>query len=439
MKKRFLVITLLCFGAFSCRDLTLDPKGILGEAELYGNENGVKKYFATLYNSLPIEDFLYYGTNSNTAYRPDNYWEQGKNSQGNMSGEFYNTWVLVDNDGFAYWPYDRIRDVNLFIQNFPNYRDNYDEAAYNSILGEAHFLRAFYYFGLVKRYGGVPLVTTVQDPAAPMADLQIPRDTEYNSWKLIHDDLQFAIDNMTTTLEVGRANKYVAGALMSRAMLYAGSIAKYSQYLGFSGEAATKEGMAGMEASQADEFFQYAVDAGKLVETGPYTLYNKDADKAKNFADLFLDPTSSENLLIKGYAITVPGNTRLRHSYDALMSPMPDMSSFVGAESFPPLDFMELYDMPATVNPDGTPVRFDNRSDIRNGMEPRMRGTMYFDGDELRGKTFSIQRPTIVFSVEEAGLLLSVVLHTTSLVLTVTSKTRVVRTMVGALHSYVSM
>ncbi len=42
------------------------------------------------------------------------------------------------------------------------------------------------------------------------------------------------------------------------------------------------------------------------------------------------------------------------------------MSSFVGAESYPPLDFMELYDMPAIVNPDGTPVRFDNRADIRN-------------------------------------------------------------------------
>jgi starch-binding outer membrane protein, SusD/RagB family len=68
------------------------------------------------------------------------------------------------------------------------------------------------------------------------------------------------------------------------------------------------------------------------------------------------------------------------------------MSSFVGAESYPPYDFMQLYDMPDVVNPDGTPVRFNSRGDIRNNMEPRMRGTMYFDSDELRGKTFSIQR-----------------------------------------------
>src|SRR3546814_4768217 len=48
--------------------------------------------------------------------------------------------------------------------------------------------------------------------------------------------------------------------------------------------------------------------------------------------------------------------------------------------------------MPCHTNVDGTPVRFDSLSDIREGMEPRMRGTMYFDGDGLRGHTFSIQR-----------------------------------------------
>lgn len=395
MKKQFLVyITFLCAAIFSCQDLNLEPKGILGGPELFGNEYGVKKYFAGIYNSLPIEDFLYYGTNSNTAYRPDNYWEAGKNSQGNMSGEFFNTWVTPDNDGFAYWPYDRIRDVNLFIQGFPEYKENYTDEVYNNLLGEAHFLRAFYYFGLAKRYGGVPIIKDVQDPLAGAEVLEVPRNTEYDTWKFIYEDLTFAIDNMGTKVdETGRANKYVAAALLSRTMLYAGSIAKYSESLGFQGEAATSAGLAGMDASKADEFFQYCVDAGAVVESGPFALYTRGyPDKAKNFADLFLDGTSSENIFIKAYDITSPGNTRLRHTYDALMSPSPDMSSFVGAESYPPLDFMELYDMPAIVNPDGTPVRFDNRSDIKNGIEPRALGTMYFDGDELRGKTFSIQR-----------------------------------------------
>lgn len=394
MKKQIIIyITLLSIGVLSCQDLNLESKGILGEPELYGNEFGVKKYFAGIYNSLPIEDFLYYGTNSNTAYRPDNYWEQGKFSLGNMSGEFFNSWAEVDNDGFAYWPYDRIRDINTFIQNFPKYQAEYTEDVFNNLLGEAHFLRAFYYFGLAKRYGGVPIIKEAQDPFADAETLEVPRNTEYDTWKFIYEDLTFAIEKMVATSETGRANKYVAAALLSRTMLYAGSIAKYSQYLGFQGEAATGAGMAGMEPSQANEFFQYCVDAGKVVEAGPYALYTRNyPDKATNFANLFLDPTSSENIFIKDYDMTVPHNTRLRHSYDALMSPQPDMSSFVGAESYPPLDFMELYDMPAVVDPDGTPARFNNRGDIRDEMEPRALGTMYFDGDELRGKTFSIQR-----------------------------------------------
>jgi hypothetical protein len=395
MKRHILYTVLLATIFLSCQKLDLEPKGILGEPELFGNEFGVKKYFTALYNYLPIEDFVYYGNNNPTggdAYRPGNYWETGKNSQGNCSGEFFNTWQTPNNGGFGYWPYNRIREVNQFIQNFPNYKSNFTAPVYNALLGEAYFLRAFFYSGLAKRYGGVPIIKEVQDPFGDKAALEVPRNTEYDTWKFIYADLKFATDNMPVTSERGRANKYVAAALMSRTMLYAGSIAKYTQYLGFQNEAAVTAGTAGMDPSKANEFFQYAVDAGKFIGAGPYALYTKDADKALNFANLFLDITSSENIFIKDYDVNVPGNTRLRHTYDALMCPSPDMSSFVGAESYPPFDFMELYDMTPYINPDGTPVRFTNRSDIKNGMEPRMRGTMYFDGDVLRGKTFSIQK-----------------------------------------------
>lgn len=398
-KKLILFIAILGFAASACNDLNLEPKGIIGEPELFGNDNGIKRYFTGLYNYLPIEDFIYYARTGNadngeTGYRPSNYWEAGKFNQGNMSGEFINIWLGVNNDGFGYWPYDRIRDVNSFIVGFPNYKNNYSDVDYRNLMGEAYFLRAFYYFGLAKRYGGVPIITDVQNPVGDKETLKVKRATEYDTWKFIHDDLQFAIDNMKTSSESGRANKYVAAALMSRAMLYAGSIAKYTQYLGFEADQpATQQGFAGMDPSKANEFFQYAYDACKVVEGGPYSLYTgKYPDKALNFAYIFQDANSPENIFIKDYDKTVPNDTRLRHTYDALMSPEPDMSSFVGAESYPPLEFMKLYDFPAVTDADGKPVRFDSRSDIRNGMEPRLRGTMYFDGDQLRGRTFSIQR-----------------------------------------------
>lgn len=385
--KLILFAAILGFAVYSCKDLNLEPKGTLGEPELFGTEFGVTKYFTGLYSRLPIEDFIYY---ANSGYRPgnNNSWEAFKNSLGQMTGETYG-WNVGMVDGFGYWPYDQIRLVNVFINNFPNYKDKYDIATYNSLMGEAHFLRAFFYQGMAKRYGGVPIVTEVQDPInGDKEALKVPRNTEYDTWKFIYSDLKFAMDNMKTSSPSGRANKYVAAALMSRSMLYAGRVAKYTQYLGFGTEAAVQQGFAGIDPSKANEFFQYAYDAGKVVEQGPYSLYKKNyPDKATNFANLFLDLSSPETILLKDY----DGST-FGHTYDCLMLPNPDMSSFVGAEAYPPLNMMQMFDFPAITDEQGKPVRFNQRSDIKNGMEPRLQGTCYFDGDVLRGKTFSIQR-----------------------------------------------
>ncbi|MBV5313687.1 MAG: RagB/SusD family nutrient uptake outer membrane protein [Prolixibacteraceae bacterium] len=398
MKIKLILFTLIFgFAVSSCEELELKPKGILGEPELFGTAYGVQKYFVQLYMNLPIEDFIYYANNSPSnnsgfnGYMPgnNNYWQAYKNSLATMGGEIYGWNVDLNEGGVGYWPYDRIRIVNVFINSFPNYKSKYDEAIYNSLMAEARFLRAFFYQGMAKRYGGVPIISEVQDPInTPAEELQVPRSTEYDTWKFIYEDLKFAMENMNPTSVSGRANKYVAAALMSRSMLYAGRVAKYTRYLGFETEAAMQGGFIGMDPSKAEEFFQYAYDAGLLIKNGPYALYTKNyPDKATNFANLFLDKTSSENIFVKGYDGLTFG-----HCYDALMSPNPDFSSFVGAEGGPVLQFMQMYDFPALTDAQGKPVRFDKRSDIKNAMEPRLQGTCYFDGDVLRGKTFSIQR-----------------------------------------------
>ena len=396
--KLILFAAILGFTVSSCHKLTLTPKGILGEPELFGTAYGVQKYFIQAYMKLPIEDFVYYvntndqdATRNYVGYLPgnNNKWQAYKNALIQMDGEIFGWSVGMNGAGFGYWPYSDIRYINIFLNDFPNYQSMYDAATYNSLIGEARFLRAFYYEGMAKRYGGVPIITGVQDPVNGNPDsLKVTRATEYNTWKFIHDDLQFAMNNMSATSIAGRANKYVAAALMSRSMLYAGRVARYSQYLGLSTAPAVAAGLAGMDPSKASEFFQYAYDAGKVVEQGPYALYTKNyPDKATNFANLFLDASSSETLLSKGYDGNVFG-----HCYDALMCPNPDFSSFVGAEGGPSLEFMQLYDFPALTDVAGKPVRFTNRKDIKNGMEPRLQGTVFFDGDVLRGVAFSIQR-----------------------------------------------
>ncbi len=409
MKIKNLIWIICVMGFMSCNDLDLTPKGQFTEAEFFATEGGVKIFFAGLYNYLPIEDFLYMSDNDNGYRKGTNRddawgtWESNKRQMQNMAGEFVNGWQQINNDGPDFWCYDRIREINTFIENFPNYKTEYysgtaKEKVYNQLLGEARFMRAYFYSGMARRYGGVPLIDKVQDVNGSPEELNVPRATEYATWKFIYEDLKFAIENMTDKNSVYRGSRWTALALQSRMMLYAGTIAKYSQYMDYEGETAYDQGFVGISADKANEFFQYSYEASKeLLEDGPYKLYEVEADLATNFARLFLDQGSSETIFSKSYIHHDLFDRKawlIGHNWDALMSPNPDMSKFVGALGFPPLDVMMMYEgFPKIVGTDGKPVRFDSKSGIRvDGMEPRMRGSMYFNGDVLRGKTFDAQR-----------------------------------------------
>ena len=85
----------------------------------------------------------------------------------------------------------------------------------NKFLGEAHFLRAYYYFLLVARFGDLPIYTkqTIEGVArSPKADV----------YKLITDDFDFASKNLlaTSVEQKGRATKEAAYAYLGKALLY---------------------------------------------------------------------------------------------------------------------------------------------------------------------------------------------------------------------------
>lgn len=388
------IIALLVVVSFgSCRKLDLEPLGVLDETALFGNEDGARKFVSGMYSYLPVEDFVYH---PERGFRWDNFWQNSEtfaSMSGEMTGQF---WGVAGAQGFGYWPYDRIRNINTFIAALPQYKGNFTDAGYNSIIGEAHFLRAFFYFALVKRYGGIPIIKEVQDVQGDKESLLVPRDKESDVFRFIQEDLQFAIDNMKDISERGRANKYVAAALLSRAMLYAGSVAKYGFYSNLQGDATTK-GYAGIPKEEAEWFFQKSYDASTLVINGPYSLYNKMPDnKELNYVNLFLDVESPEDIFIKQYDITAPHNTRLKHSYDATHLPNPSFSSDNEAAAYPVLNVVELFGELPITGADGKPVRFKDRKMLYENAEPRLRATVYFSGMELREgaekRAFDIQR-----------------------------------------------
>jgi len=404
--KLILLAAVLSFTATACANLDLEPKGILDEATLFNSEFGVKKYFAGLYNYMPIEDFLYKASNEggvgyghgNSNGSTGNWWEALK-SYGSTScaetagrhGDLSGAW--------GFWPYDKIRDVNTFISNFPNYRENFTEARYEELLAEAYFIRAYYYFGLVKRYGGVPIVTEVLDPTAPTEELQIPRNTEYECWNFIKSDLEYAMaKGSKDKSNCQRGNAYAAAALMSKTMLYAASVAKYNGYTGITGEA-TDLGLMGMDPSYAKDFYQAAYDACKFISEAGYKLHTG-ADKEKAYTEVFIEDLSGEeDIFVKHYGLVdavSPWNTQLYHSYDDMVLPKgTNMAQSVGAAIQPTWELIGLYELPALVDENNCPVRFDNITDIWNNgeMEARCRANFFFPGmtEPLSGTVLDIQ------------------------------------------------
>lgn len=116
--------------------------------------------------------------------------------------------------------YLAIRQANIAIENLPISTFNND-ALRDRLLGEAYFLRAYYYQQLVRYYGGVPII----DRSYGLnEDYSIARNTYEECVNFIVGDLDKAaqlLDGKTET--PGRASKLAAMALKSRVLLYAAS------------------------------------------------------------------------------------------------------------------------------------------------------------------------------------------------------------------------
>jgi hypothetical protein len=114
--------------------------------------------------------------------------------------------VWVDN-------YVGIFRANQVIANVPNI--DMDESLKQRLLGEAHFLRAMFYFHLASLWGNVPLML---DPSTP-TDLPETASRE-QVWAQVEEDLRFAVGALPATYpdarDLGRATKGAANAMLAK-------------------------------------------------------------------------------------------------------------------------------------------------------------------------------------------------------------------------------
>jgi hypothetical protein len=121
--------------------------------------------------------------------------------------------------------YRTIRSINYF---FENYRHATGQASeINKYVGEARFFRAYFYFNLIRKYGGVTWVNKVLP--ADQEVMAVKRDSRTLVVDSILADLDKAIDLLPVASNSAsmRVHKDVALAFKSRVALYEGSWEKY--------------------------------------------------------------------------------------------------------------------------------------------------------------------------------------------------------------------
>jgi hypothetical protein len=380
------IVALFC----SCNTLDVPPMNIIGDATLFSTENGVTAYILRLYADLPVYDFR-------------------NITLGDLGGEFptvihcYTGETTLEpmasysagSGTFGYWAWDKVRNQSYFIEEFPKYAASFPEVKVNAWLGEVHWMRAFHYFEMVKRYGGIPIIDRVLlYPEQSIEELKLPRSKEADCYDFILRELDKAIEllpeksEVNVGLSLGRVNRYVAYGLKARVALYAGSIARYGNV--------DLNGLVGVPATRAAEYFSIAWNAAKAVEAGGYELYkekwaaNYDS-KVENFASIFLDPNSKESMWAKHYvAITFPS------SFDVNNLPT-QLGGAYNKKSTPTLDFVEMFDdtdgNPFTLNTgtDAAPVYYNSPVELFAKAEPRLRAQVIFPGDAFKGEAIEVR------------------------------------------------
>lgn len=128
-------------------------------------------------------------------------------------------WIV---DSYEYGNmYKRIRATNIAIENLITPKFN-NEALAKQMLGEAYFLRAYYYQQLLRFYGAIPLITkiyTLED-----TDYTAARNTYEECVNFIVKDCEQAATLLSGVAKVdGRTSEAAALALKARVLLYAAS------------------------------------------------------------------------------------------------------------------------------------------------------------------------------------------------------------------------
>ena len=229
MKKIVKIYLFVLIGVFftSCENSINDmPQNYLEVNEILVDSTYVIGFVDDMYGSLPT-GYSRLGGTSMMASATDEAVESPNNTEAeNMA---IGVWA-ASNTRDDVWAkmYNAIRKTNVFLNEVhPNIPQGLfkSENTVTLLTGQTYFMRALFHFELVKRYGGVPIVTKVFKAGE---GTDIARNNFDDCIKFIVDECDRAaailpVEWSVATLDFGHVTKGAALALKSRALLYAAS------------------------------------------------------------------------------------------------------------------------------------------------------------------------------------------------------------------------
>jgi starch-binding outer membrane protein, SusD/RagB family len=339
----------------SCEKQLLDkkPLSIISDAVVWNDPALTSAYLTNLYGRVtPLAGE--YGTNWNGYDITNVYFDIVASGEGCCNLPWDKSLIaqgLLNGSGgeLDYFDYSVIRDINIFLINVKAGNLSDDEKIQFS--AQARFLRAFAYFEMVKRYGGVPIILEPQSISADSATLYVKRNKEQEVYDLIGHECDTLAEILPETSDPGRTTRYAALALKSRAMLYAASIAKYGTV--------QLDGLVGIPASDADKYWQLSLNASKkIIDDGKFALFSKYPDKSYNYQMIFLEKDNVEVIFAKKFY-----DVNYAHSWDDFENPNCNYT-YWGCSYSPSMQMVDMYD-----NLDGSDGKI-NWANLKGSLRP---------------------------------------------------------------------
>ncbi|MDR3652203.1 MAG: RagB/SusD family nutrient uptake outer membrane protein [Paludibacter sp.] len=267
MKKNkiFILIGLFLAVIFvGCSDmLNLTPTDTLSESVYFRNLSDFQAAANNLHTNV-------YGWLGNTTYPINFDYGSDINPQLGDMGSGNNVPTTTD----TYWTqtYGWLRTVNILLEKASEYKgtDNISVP-----IGQAYFFRAWHHFFLLKRFGGVPIVTKPLD----VTQTQLPRNSRYEVMTQITADLDSAISRLQnytvkTSSNDGHVTLEAAWALKARVCLFEGTWEKYVRTTTDGDGTTSGAGSKGYNAAQYTNYLNMAQQmAKKVIDSGNFALW----------------------------------------------------------------------------------------------------------------------------------------------------------------------